>query len=287
MSLIKWDQTGEKKFESGVDHCVLYQIGDGGVYAKGKAWNGITTITESPAGAEANKTYADNIVYANLVSAETFGGTIEALTYPVEFEQNDGTAAPKPGLALGQQARTTFGLSYRTKVGDDIKGQDAGYKLHLVWGALAAPSEKAYATINDSPETIAFSWEFSTTPVQVEGFAPSASMTIDSTQVDPSDLQDLEDLLYGKEAVLTGTPTPEVAAVLPLPDDVIAIFSGTSNLSARVFDVTTDPDGTATLTGNDVVDNQDGTNTVGDDTEDDSSSFQSNPDGTTDVTVNK
>lgn len=178
------------------------------------AWNGLTTVTESPSGAESNKQYADNIVYLNLISTEEFGATIEAFTYPPEFEACDGTKVVN-GVAIGQQGRSTFGLCYRTRVGDDIDGTDAGYKLHLVYGALAAPSEKAYATINDSPEAITFSWEVSTTPVSVTGQKPTALLTIDSTKVDPADLAALETILYGAPG-----DDPE----LPLPDAVLAIF---------------------------------------------------------------
>lgn len=212
---IVWDKTGERLYETGVDHGVLY-IPVAGVYSSGVAWNGLTAVTESPSGAEASPQYADNIKYLNLVSAEEFGGTIEAFTYPEEFGLCDGTAAPKKGVLVGQQSRKPFGLAYRTKVGDDLIGTDAGYKLHLVYNALAAPSEKAYATINDSPEALTFSWAITTTPVAVTGYKPTAVLTIDSTKVDPEDLLALEALLYG--AVAT-EPS------LPLPDAVIALFT--------------------------------------------------------------
>jgi hypothetical protein len=208
-----WDATGDRLYETGVDRGVLYIPDNTGVYGAGVAWNGLTTVTETPAGADANAQYADNIKYLNLLSAETFGGTIEAFTYPDEFGQCDGTAAPKPGLLLGQQGRHAFGLSYRTRLGNDLEGVDHGYKLHLLYGALAAPSEKAYATINDSPAAIAFSWAISTTPVQVTGYKPTSLIVVDSTVVDPADLTALEALLYGA----TG------AATLPLPDEVIAL----------------------------------------------------------------
>lgn len=222
MTKLAWDQAGERLFESGVDHGVLYIPNVSGDYDNGYAWNGLTTVTESPSGAESNPQYADNIKYLNLVSAEEFGGTIEAFTYPDEFAQCDGTATPTPGVALGQQARKTFGLSYRTKVGNDIAGQDFGYKLHLVYGAMAAPSEKAFATINDSPEAITFSWEFTTTAVgvgEISGvtYRPTATLTIDSTKVDPADLATLEEFLYG-----TAGSDPS----LPLPANVIAMFAG-------------------------------------------------------------
>ena len=215
MPKITWDETGKRFYENGVDHGVLYLPDANGVYTKGVAWNGLTTVTESPGGAEANAQYADNIKYLNLVSAETFGATIEAFTYPEEFGVCDGTAAPKKGVYVGQQTRTTFGLCYRTKVGNDLNA-DLGYKLHLVYGALAAPSEKAYNTVNDSPEAITFSWEISTTPVQVTDLKPTSLLVIDSTKVEATALQALENMLYG------GASTE---AKLPTPDDVIALFT--------------------------------------------------------------
>ncbi len=216
MAPLTWDQVGERLYETGVDRGVLYQLNQTGDYVDGVAWNGLTTVTESPSGAESNKQYADNTVYVNLISAEEFNGTIEAFTYPDEFAQNDGTAEPVPGVALGQQGRRPFGLAYRTLKGNDTDGQDHGYKLHLVYGAQASPSEKAYATINDSPEAIAFSWEFSTTPVGVADHRPVSLLTIDSTKVDEADLATLE-------AILWGTDTDE--ARLPDPDEVIALFA--------------------------------------------------------------
>lgn len=221
---LKWDQTGEREFETGVDHGVLYIPDNTGVYASGVAWNGLTTATESPSGAESNKQYADNIPYLNLKSAEEFGLTIEAFMYPDEFGQFDGSGQPEPGVYVGQQSRKSFGLSYRTLKGNDLEGTDAGYKLHLVYGCDAAPSEKAYATINDSPEAITFSWELTTTPVAVTGMKPTAHITIDSTKVAPAALTALEEILYGKDA----TTTPVASAVaprLPLPDEVIALFA--------------------------------------------------------------
>jgi hypothetical protein len=217
MAALAWDQVGERLYETGVDHGVLYLLDDMGVYSEGVAWNGLTTVTESPSGAESNPQFADNIKYLNLISAEEFGATIEAFTYPDEFAECDGTALPSPGVAVGQQGRKVFGLSYRTRVGNDIDGTDHGYKLHLIYGCQAAPSEKAYGTISDSPEAIAFSWEVTTTPVPVTDLKPTASITIDSTQVDSAALSDLEDLLYGSTA----------AAKLPLPDEVIALFPTT------------------------------------------------------------
>jgi hypothetical protein len=217
MPPLTWDQVGEKLYETGVDHGVLYLPDQAGIYNSGFAWNGLTTVTESPSGAEPNPQYADNIKYLNLYSAEEFGATIEAFTYPEEFGQCDGTALPSPGLAVGQQGRKMFGLSYRTKVGNDVDGSDFGYKLHLIYGAQAAPSEKAYATINDSPEAISFSWEITTTPVPVTDYKPTALIVVDSTVVDAADLKALEDLLYGVAAT---------AAALPTPDAVIALFAG-------------------------------------------------------------
>jgi hypothetical protein len=223
MAKLTWDQSGERRYETGVDHGVLYIPNNLGVYTNGYAWNGLTSVTESPSGAEASPQYADNIKYLNLKSVEEFGATIEAFTYPEEFGQCDGTAAPEPGVYLGQQNRKTFGLCYRTKIGNDLDSE-AGYKLHLVYGADAAPSEKAYATVNDSPEAITFSWEITTTPAEVGEingtmYKPTASLTIDSTKVASADLTELEDILYG---------TAGVDPRLPTPADVIAIFSGTT-----------------------------------------------------------
>lgn len=213
---LKWDKVGERLFETGVDRGVLYTPNNG-VYDSGVAWNGLVSVSEAPSGAEATAQYADNIKYLNLVSAEEFGATIEAFTYPAEWGQHDGSATASVGVYVGQQARKPFGLSYRTRLGNDVDGTDFGYKLHLVYGALAAPSEKAYTTINDSPEAITFSWEITTTPVPVEGFKPTAILTIDSTKVTPAALKNLEDALYG---------TANTAARLPLPDEVLAMFTG-------------------------------------------------------------
>lgn len=213
---LTWDNVGERLYETGVDHGVLYIPDATGVYNTGFAWNGLTTVTESPSGAEASPQYADNIKYLNLISAEEFGGTIEAFTYPEEFAQCDGTAVPHPGVAVGQQARKMFGLSYRTRVGNDLEGTDFGYKLHLLYGCQAAPSEKAYATINDSPEALAFSWEITTTPAPCTGHKPTSLIVIDSSVVDAADLTALETILYGAAAT-----EPK----LPTPDEVIAMFS--------------------------------------------------------------
>jgi hypothetical protein len=217
MAPLTWDQVGERVYETGVDHGVLYLPNETGVYDLGVAWNGLTTVTESPTGAEPNAQYADNIKYLNLISAEEFGATIEAFTYPEEFGQCDGSAVPAPGVIIGQQGRKMFGMSYRTRVGNDVEGTEFGYKLHLLYGCQAAPSEKAYATINDSPEAIAFSWEVTTSPAPVTGHKPTALIVVDSTQVDAADLTALENLLYGQAAT---------EAALPTPDAVIALFAG-------------------------------------------------------------
>jgi len=216
MSKLIWDQTGERLYETGVKMGVLYPQDTKGAYPLGVAWNGLTAITESPSGAEATPLYADDIKYLNLMSAEELGGTIEAYTYPDEFAECDGSAALATGVYIGQQARKTFGVCYRTTLGNDVVNNDYGYKLHLIYGALASPSEKAYATINDSPEAITFSWEFTTTPVNVSGFKPTASITIDSTKVDAEKLAALEAILYGTE---------EAEARLPLPDEVASIMN--------------------------------------------------------------
>ena len=215
MVAITWDKTGERTYETGVDHGVLYLTNQAGEYSNGVAWNGLTAVTESPSGAEPTPLYADNMKYLNLISAEEFGATIEAFTYPEEFALCDGTAEPAPGVLVGQQDRKTFGMAYRTLLGNDLAGNGYGYKLHLIYGALAAPSEKAYATVNDSPEAITFSWEISTTAVEVPDFKPSAQLTIDSTKVDPIQLALLEGILYG-----TATLTPR----LPLPTEIIEMF---------------------------------------------------------------
>lgn len=216
MSKLVWDQTGERYYETGVKMGVLYPQ-EAGAYPKGVVWNGLTAVTESPSGAEATALYADDIKYLNLISTEEFGATIEAYTYPDEFAQCDGSAEFMPGIMLGQQTRKTFGMAYRTTLGNDVDGNEYGYKLHLIYGALAAPSEKAYATINDSPEAITFSWEVSTTPVNVTGYKPTASITIDSTKVDADALAALEAVLYGSESE---------EARLPLPDEIKTIMEG-------------------------------------------------------------
>lgn len=216
MAKLIWDKIGERFYETGVSKGVLYKQDSTGAYPKGVAWNGLTAVTESPSGAEASPLYADNIKYLNLLSAEEFGATIEAYTYPDEFAECNGEASLAEGVSIGQQKRTPFGMAYQTKIGNDIDAE-LGYKIHLIYGALAAPSEKAYATVNDSPEAITFSWEVTTTPVEVTGFKPTACITIDSTKVEESKLKALEAVLYGSDSE---------EAKLPLPDEVLSIVNG-------------------------------------------------------------
>lgn len=218
--VLTWDNSGERFYENGVDHVALYVQDASGKYPTGVAWNGITGITESPDGAEATDLYADNIKYASMRSAETFGGTITAYTYPDEFGICDGTATPDglDGVYLGQQMRNAFGLAYRSQIGNDTATTaDDGYKLHIVYGATASPSEKAFETINDSPDAIEFSWEFTTTPVACSGYKAVSTITIDSLKCEKSKLSALETILFGSETV---------AARLPLPDEVISILKG-------------------------------------------------------------
>lgn len=219
MSKLVWSEVGERFFETGVSKGVLYPRSNDGLYPLGVVWNGLTAVTESPSGAEATPLYADNIKYLNLISAEEFGATLEAYTFPDEFAECDGSAAISKGVYAGQQARRSFGLSYQTILGNDVELNDFGYKIHLIYGGVAAPSEKPYATVNDSPDAIVFSWEISTTPVALEGFKPTASLTIDSTKVDPEQLKVLEDMLYGS------ADTPESVPHLPTPNEVAAIFA--------------------------------------------------------------
>ena len=219
MAKIKWDETGEKIYETGVNHGDLYLPDETGAYVKGAAWNGLTAVTESPSGAESTPLYADDIKYVELISAEEFGATLECYTYPDEFAECDGSAEVAPGVIIGQQNRKTFGLCYRTTLGNDVKGNEYGYKLHLIYGAKASPSEKSYSTINDSPEAITFSYEITTTPVNVTGHKPTACLTINSTKVEAGKLQQLETLLYGAEST---------EAKLPLPDEVINLLKSTS-----------------------------------------------------------
>lgn len=223
MTKIVWDATGKRYYETGVDHGVLYPQDSSGTYPKGVAWNGLTAVTESPSGAEATPLYADNIKYLNLISAEEFGATVEAYTYPDEFAQCDGSAEIVPGVMIGQQNRKFFGLCYRTTMGNDVDGNSYGYKLHIIYGASASPSEKSYATINDSPEAITFSWELKTTPVNVTGFKPTASITIDSNKVDSGKLASLEEILYGKDPTELGG-SDGVDPRLPLPDEIVSII---------------------------------------------------------------
>ena len=224
MSKLVWDKTGERLYETGVRKGVLYLKGENGAYSNGVAWNGLTAVTESPSGAEATPLYADDIKYLNLLSAEEFGATIEAYTYPDEFAECDGSGSLVDGVLIGQQKRKQFGLCYRTVLGNDEDGEEYGYKLHIIYGCLAAPTEKAYATINDSPEAITFSWEITTTPVAVSGFKPTASLVIDSTKADAEKLAALEEILYGKDG--TGDPqTGAVAPRLPLPDEIKTLMT--------------------------------------------------------------
>ena len=222
MARLTWDAVGERLYETGVRQCVIYPMSNN-AYPLGVAWNGITGVTESPSGADSNPQYADDIKYLNLISAEEFGATVTAFTYPEEFAICDGSAAPVAGVRISQQPRKPFGLCYRTVVGNDTDGEEYGYKLHLIYNALASPSEKGYSTINDSPEAIEFSWELTTTPISVTGYKPTAHMVIDSTKVNTANLEALEDILYG-----TASADPR----LPLPDEIISLMGGSS------FDIT-------------------------------------------------
>lgn len=220
MAALAWDTTGQRFFELGVDHGVLYPFNStSSTYPKGVAWNGLTSVNESPDGAEPNDMWADNMKYATIRSTETFGGTIEAYTYPDEFELCDGSASIATGVTIGQQTRSAFGLSYRTRIGNDVN-DELGYKLHLVYGATASPSEKSYETINDSPDAITFSWEFDTTPVAIKGYKPTSLITIDSTKADPTALASLLVILYGGE---------NTEARLPLPDEVAELMGGATS----------------------------------------------------------
>ena len=217
MAKLVWDESGKRLYETGVEKGVLYVQGENGQYQNGVAWNGLTAVTESPSGAEPTALYADDIKYLELFSAEEFGATIEAYTYPEEFEACDGSASLGTGVTIGQQDRKAFGLCYRTIVGNDVKGNENGYKLHLIYGAKAKPSEKAYATVNDSPEAVTFSWEVTTTPVNVAGFKPTASVTIDSTKIEAGKLKAIEDKLYG---------TQDQEPALLMPDEIKQIITG-------------------------------------------------------------
>lgn len=221
MARLEWDKTGEHLYETGVDHGVLYFPDQTGAYKNGVAWNGLISVSESPSGAEATGQYADNIKYLNLISAEEFGATVEAYTYPEEFEACNGNKelVDNTGVYVGQQSRSVFGFCYRTMIGNDTDGQDHGYKLHLVYGCQVSPSEKAYQTINDSPEALTFSWELSTTPVNVTGKKPTALLVIDSTKIDSTKLTRIEAKLYGDES--------STGAVLPTPDEIAEILNAT------------------------------------------------------------
>lgn len=218
MAKLTWDDTGKKIYETGVDRGVLYPITTGTTYGTGIPWNGLTAVNESPSGAESNPQYADNIKYLDLTSAEEFGFTIEAFTYPVEFEECDGSAQLAEGVTIGQQTRKMFGFSYRSLIGNDIQGTDYGYKIHLVYGCKASPSEKSRSTVNDSPEAITFSWEITTTPVNVNGHKPTSHLVVDTTVAEGTKVTALETKLYGDNS--SGTPT------LPMPDEVYTMFQG-------------------------------------------------------------
>ena len=215
MAKLVFNNVGERLFETGVKNGVLYVMGEDGAYENGVVWNGLTAVTESPSGAETTPLYADDVKYVVIYAAEEFGATVEAYTYPEEFEQCDGSAAIAEGVTIGQQTRKSFGMCYKTSVGNDVQGQDFGYKIHIIYGAKAAPSEKSYSTINDSPEAVTFSWELSTVPVPVEGFNPTATMVIDSTRVPKEKMTLIENKLYGTES---DEPT------LPLPNEILSLL---------------------------------------------------------------
>lgn len=216
MAKLVWDKTGERFYETGIKKGVLYPQERDGTYPLGVAWNGLISVAENPTGAEVTSIYADNIKYLNLISAEEFGATIEAYTYPDEFAECDGSAEIAKGVMIGQQTRKPFGLSYVTTLGNDTDGNEYGYKIHIIYGALASPSGKEYTTINDTPEAITFTWEITTTPVDVPGYKPTSCITIDSTKVDPAKLAALEEILYGTE---------DSDPRLPLPDEIIALMT--------------------------------------------------------------
>lgn len=235
MSRIVWDRAGEHYYETGVDHGVLYPT-KGGAYGKGVVWNGLTSVSETPSGADSSAQYADNIKYLNLIAAEEFGATIEAFTYPDEFAVCDGSAEPIRGVRIGQQTRRPFGFCYRTLVGNDLEGTEYGYQIHLVYGATASPSERAYNTVNDSPEAITFSWEVTTTPVEVSGYKPTANLIIDSTKVSAIAMAKLEDILYG---------TADAEPRLPMPDEVIDLIGSTTSIVLTI----NSPSSSATIFG--------------------------------------
>ena len=216
MAKLVFNNVGERLFETGVKNGVLYVMGEDGTYENGVVWNGLTAVTESPSGAETTPLYADDVKYVVIYAAEEFGATVEAYTYPEEFEECDGSASIFEGITIGQQTRKSFGMCYKTSVGNDVQGQDFGYKIHIIYGAKAAPSEKSYSTINDSPEAVTFSWELSTVPVPVEGFNPTATMVIDSTRVPAEKMTLIENKLYGTESE---------EATLPLPNEILALLA--------------------------------------------------------------
>ena len=209
MAKLVWDQSGQKFFETGVSNGVLYVSDGQGGYLNGVAWNGLISVAENPSGAESNPVYADNIKYLNIISAEEFGATIEAYTYPDEFMECDGSAQVVAGVNIGQQARKSFGISYRTRVGNDVAGDNLGYKIHVIYNCQAAPSGKTYSTVNESPEAITFSWEVTTTPVPVEGFRPTATVVFDSTKLDAEKMAAVENALYGGTSSEPGLPSIE------------------------------------------------------------------------------
>jgi hypothetical protein len=241
---IIWDESGKKFYETGVKNGVLYPQDVSGAYPKGVAWNGLTAVTESPSGAESTPLYADDSKYLNLMSAEEFGATVEAYTYPDEFAACDGSAEIATGVTIGQQGRKPFGLAYRTSLGNDTEGADHGYKLHIIYGANASPSEKAYQTVNDSPEAISFSWEVTTTPVPVTGKKPTASLTIDSTKVSPEILTAIENILFG---------TAEADARLPLPNEIAAIFAEAAPVALALSTIVPVDDTTAIAVDSNIV----------------------------------
>lgn len=243
---IVWDEVGERLYETGLDRGVLYPLSSDGKYTPGVGWNGLTNVSESPSGAEATKLYADNTKYLNLYSAEEFGATLQAYMYPKEFESCDGSADLAPGVSVGQQSRKTFGLSYRTLVGNDIDGQDHGYKLHLIYGCMASPSEKSYQSVNDSPEAISFSWTITTTPVNVSGLKPTATLIIDSTAVNAGKLEKLEKILYGQDVeAYDSSKTYEVGDLVTNGDATykcITAVSSPEDFTEEKWEVTTDAD---------------------------------------------
>lgn len=268
MTALQWDQVGERLYETGVDQGVLYIPDGSGAYTTGVAWNGLTTVTETPSGADSNPQFADNIKYLNLLSAEDFGGTIEAYTYPDEFAQCDGTAIPYAGVSIGQQSRKSFGLCYRTRLGNDIDGVDHGYKIHIVYGAQASPSERAYATINDSPEALSFSWDFTTTPVAVGtinsvAYKPTALITIDSTKVDGAALSALLDILYGTVGDDPSLPSP--ATVIEMLASAPTLATPTAPTFNPTGHVLTIPTVTGVIYSTNGEDWTPGTNTITED----------------------